>query len=268
MKPKIDEILDILLIEVIKGRSIEDCLREYPEFADELKPLLKLAANIQDLPKPEPHREAIAATLREMNRVTTKERQKEIRFPFRKIFTLKPVIARAIAVILFVIFIVLTSLPFSANSLPGDPLYPVKLLSEKTKYIITINRERKAELHLLFAEKRTEELLLTFKEGTEINKDLLSAMLNEAQSAFKYSESLPAEHSEKFIGKINKCNRYQMGVLQKIKPLVYSSDAAVINEALTLCSERHHCIECKLNPELNNECSPCRCWEKYYIWEQ
>ena len=58
MKAKIEEILDTLITEVRRGRSIDDCLSQYAEYADELRPLLFMAKSISDLPKPEPDPEA------------------------------------------------------------------------------------------------------------------------------------------------------------------------------------------------------------------
>ena len=250
MKLKIDEILDLLLKEMQKGKSIEDCLNEYPEFADELEPLLRLANKIEDLPKPEIKPEAVAAMLIKIGKMVAEERKIKKRFSFRNIFSLQPVIVRAIAAVLLIIFIGWAGLSFSAKSKPGDFLYSVKLFTEKVQYILTIDSEGKAELRLVFADKRTKELISSFKESEELNKELLSAMLNEAQLALKDSELLSPECSIKLVEKLKKCNCHQREVLEKIKLLVCSYDTAVINEAINLCIEQQHCIECKLNPSI------------------
>lgn len=260
MKSKIEEIFDSLLNEIKRGRSVEDCLEEYPQFAEALEPLLRLATNIQELPKPEPSQEAIAQALGTIKKATAEERRKEIRFSFRKIFSLQPAIIRAVAAVVLIVIIGWTTVFLSAKSLPGDLLYPVKLFTEKVQYVLTINPEGKAELHLVFADKRTNELLLSFKEGEEINRKLLSTMLNEAQLALEHAESLPAERSIKFVESVERCNHRQMEVLEKIKPMVCGSDTSVINEAINLCTERHHCIEHKIHPESNIDRCPCPCW--------
>lgn len=262
MKSKIDEILDQLLEEIKKGRSIEDCLKKYPEIVDELEPLLRLAHKIEDLPKPEPEPEAVKVTVIKMRKMMAAEQHPEKRFSFRKIFTFKPVMVRAIAVILLIIFIGWTSLSLSANTVPGDFLYPVKLLGEKVHYILTINPEGKAELHLVFADKRTKEFVMSFEQGIRINRELLSTMLSETDSALKYSESLGADRSTKFIMKVKKCNQIQMEVLQEIKPLVLSSDSLIINEAINLCIERCHCVDSRINSDPNIELHPCPCQDK------
>jgi hypothetical protein len=46
----------------------------------------------------------------------------------------------------------------AGNALPGDALYPVKVNLEQARLALTINRVRKAELHLEFAQRRMEEI--------------------------------------------------------------------------------------------------------------
>jgi len=267
MKLKRDAILDQLLEEIKKGKSIEDCLRAYPEFAEELEPLLRLAERIEDLPKPEPNPEAVESVLTKIRKMAVKERQKEKKFSFRKIFSLQPAFVRAIAVVLLIIFIGWTSMSLSAKSVPGDFLYPIKLFTEKVQYTLTVSPEGKAELHLVFADRRTNELVLSFKEGEMINKVLLNAMLNEAQSALKYSESLSAERSAILVAKVGKCNQHQQRVLEEIKPMACRDDTAVVNEAINLCAERHRCMGYMLNPESSDEQPPYPCWKKCCNWQ-
>ena len=46
----------------------------------------------------------------------------------------------------------------SQSSLPGEILYPVKIVSEKMQTVLTINDIKQAELHLKFSSKRLEEI--------------------------------------------------------------------------------------------------------------
>ncbi|UCG92932.1 MAG: hypothetical protein JSV97_04290 [candidate division WOR-3 bacterium] len=267
MKPKIEEILDILLREVKRGKSIEDCLKDYPEYVDELEPLLRLATSLQDLPKPEPRQEAVVATLRNVKDAVVEKTQKKIKFSLRKIFRLQPAVIRAVAAVVLVVVLGWTTVTLSAHSLPEDVLYPVKRLTERIQYILTITPEGKAELHIVFAHKRTDEFAQSFEEGEEMNRPLLNAMLNEAQSALKYSESLPEERVKQLVEKIMTCNHHQREILEKIKPLACSSDSPIIDEAINLCAQRHRCIEYTLNPELYREQPSSTCWDQCCDWK-
>jgi hypothetical protein len=253
MKIKIEEILDLLLTEMKKGKSIEDCLRAYPEYAQELEPLLRLSREIEDISKPEPNPKAVESVITKAREMISREKSVEKRFSFRKIFSLKPVMVRVIAVVLLVVLIGWTTVILSAKSMPGDFLYPMKLFTEKVQYTLTIDKEGKAELHLVFADRRTNELIRSFKKGEEINKELLRTMLIEALLALEYSETMSGERCKAFLEKIGRCNQCQKEFLEKIKPMTCSSDTAVINEAINTCCERCDCIKQKLNPESGTE---------------
>ncbi|NUM76588.1 hypothetical protein HUU40_19665, partial [candidate division KSB1 bacterium] len=47
-------ILDRCLEEMAAGKSLEACLREYPQFRTQLEPLLRLAQDLGKLPQPQP----------------------------------------------------------------------------------------------------------------------------------------------------------------------------------------------------------------------
>jgi len=243
MKSKIDELLDILLIEIKEGKSIEDCLEAYPEYCEELKPLLSLAKEIQDLPKPEPDGAVVEETVRKVRTVV----QPQQRFSLGRVFALKPTFVRAIAIAILLIVVGWTTVSLSAKSLPGDVLYPVKRLCEQIQYFLTVSPEGKTELHLIFADRRSTEFIITFREGEQINKELLLAMLDEKNLALKCSESLLDESCLKMLEKIRTCNCDQVEILEHIKPLVIDSDTMFINEAIMSCTECECCIERRLN---------------------
>ncbi|MDH5186182.1 MAG: DUF5667 domain-containing protein [candidate division WOR-3 bacterium] len=249
MKRDIDEVLDFLLTEIEKGKRIEDCLKEFPEYALELEPLLRLATELNDLPKPETRPEAIGEALRKVRAFVAERRQAKKRFPLVRFFSLQPAIVRVAAVVLLIVLIGWSSLALSTRSMPGDFFYPIKLVSEKVQYIFTINREGKAELRLIFADKRTEELVKMFNRNGKFNKELLNAMLNEAQSALSQSELMTGNDSKMLLEKVANLNQYQKKVLEGIRQRFCGYDTSILDEAIVLCFERHCCIQNKLNPQ-------------------
>lgn len=84
MADKFDNILDICIDRINRGDRIEDCLADYPEFADELEPLLESMLSTKDaysfVPQASIKQAAwqrFSATLRESER-----RQEKSRLPF------------------------------------------------------------------------------------------------------------------------------------------------------------------------------------------
>ncbi len=259
MKAKIEEIFDRLIAEVRKGRSVDDCLHEYAEYADELKPLLYLANTINDLPKPEPSAEAVEATIKQA-RALSSEQKTSKRFSFREIFILNPVMVRVFAIVLLILVFGVATVSLSANSLPGDVLYPVKIATERVQLLLTIDIEGKARLHAVFADKRTDEFASLLEPGVEISEALLAEMLHQTDLAIACVVVLDEESAAEIIDQIAECCHRQMAVLEKARDCACEVDIAVIEEAMQECVEQRECIECM---QQNNE-SPstdCSCPE-------
>jgi hypothetical protein len=242
MARKIEEILDILIEEVKGGKNINDCLKQYHEYANELKPLLLLAGGIEEIPKPEIDITAFEKTLVKINLTKEETATKKPLFVLSTLITKPPVRRVAFAVLIFTITIAIT-FSFSAYSLPGDILYPVKRLGEKTQLALTIRDESKARLHIKLANRRTEDFILTFKEGEEINRELIKAMLGEADAAMFHCKCFTGQKSAALLSEVKECNQYQLKTLQNIKPMVCSLDQVFISEAINACSLRCSCVE-------------------------
>jgi hypothetical protein len=147
----------------------------------------------------------------------------------------------------------------SASSLPGNPLYPVKRLSEKIHYMLTFSDERKVELHIIFADKRTKEFTHTFKQKERINSELLNAMLDEIELAMVCTNRLPKERAAILIEKLVQCNEHQLEVLQNTKVHACACDGETIDDAINICTKRHQCIQCEMNPDACDDPNcPCK----------
>jgi hypothetical protein len=242
MKKKIEEILDILIEEIKKGKSVDDCLKEYPEHSAELRSLLLLASGIEEIPQPEIDLSAFEKTMTKINWAKEESAVRKPFFVLRTLITKFPVRRLAFAVLIFTITITIT-FSFSAYSLPGDTLYPVRRLGEDAQLALTIRDESKIKLHIKRANRRTEDFILTFKKGAKIDRELIKAMLGEVHTATKYCKCLPEQKSTALFSKVQECSQYQLKILQNIKPFVCDSDLPFISEAINECSLRCSCVE-------------------------
>lgn len=242
MKKRIEDILDLLINEIREVKSINDCLKEYPEYAEELKPMLSIACGIENTPKPEID---ITAFEKTMAKIKSAKEENTLRKPLlvlRTLITKPPVRRIAFAALIFT-FTLALSFSFSAYSLPGDALYPVKRFGENAQLALTIRHESKARLHIKLADRRTKDFIFTFKEGEEINRELIRDMLGEAHAAKEYCKCLPDQKSTVLLSKVKECSHYQMKLLKNIKPMVLDSDNIFISEAINKCSNLCCCGE-------------------------
>jgi hypothetical protein len=243
MKPKIEDILDQLLAEMQKGRAADDLLRAYPEYAVELKPLLLLAQQISDLPKPEADARAVNAIVSKARRSLADE-QAVKRFSLWRSIVEHPVAVRTVAIVTLVLVAVLTTVSLSARSLPGDLLYPVKKLTEDVQFLLTVDAEGKARLHVRFADQRIYELSCLLKKKAHISQGLLVEMLNETRAAIDCTDFLDDEATAEIIEHLDACNHHQMSLLEETKQSECDFDMQALEEAMKTCIEQHNCIEC------------------------
>lgn len=237
MEKELDKILDTCIAELRIGKSLEECLSRYPGQQQDLKPLLELAQEIQRWPKPEPAPELVSATLVSVGEMISCHRKPESRRFWGALFH-RPRVAWALGVA-FILLFIFTGMTFiSGNSIPGDVLYSVKLATEKVKFLLTYDAQKKAELRLTFSDERLRELIGILQRSGTLDTDLLKAMLDEAKLALENGSQLPEQQASLFHVKFNHINAYQKESLEQIRLKVPPSERETVDKAIEVCGNR------------------------------
>ncbi len=167
----LDECLERLLVN---DETVEQCLQSYPEQADELEPLLqtalatKRASAIQ--PRPEFRAEARYQFRSALQAVEPKRR-----LPF---FGWQPQWATVVAVVLVLLLAGGSTVAAAGNSMPDNPLYPVKLATEQVRLTLTPSSLGKAELYAKLADKRVAEIIYMANKGKPEQVERAAQRLN------------------------------------------------------------------------------------------
>lgn len=140
-------------------RNLQEVLRRYPDERDQLIDLLRLSVDLGSLAPSAPAADP-AFRLRTRNRMlaAAAHRRRGQRWnPFGALP--RPAARLAFAGAFAVALLVggLTSAAASGNSLPGDPLYPVKLAVERAQLAVAFDPAARARLHAQFADVRLSE---------------------------------------------------------------------------------------------------------------
>lgn len=162
---RIDEIFAECLERVFNGEAIEQCVEKYPEQAEELRKLLatavaaRKAAAVEPTPEfRERARYQLQAALREKAAAKTAARPS-----FSWHWQPRWAVALTAAVL---VLISGSGTVLAANtSMPGQPLYAVKLASEKVKLAVTTSATAKAEVYAGLAERRVNEIVYLAANG-------------------------------------------------------------------------------------------------------
>ena len=171
-KRGIESALDKCLFHLQEGDSIEECLARYPKLVQELEPLLRVAVQAQQLRgRVSAPKEALAAGRasflnqaailrdeRERSRTGTLSRLRDgLRVAWAGLARRRGLTTIAASVLLLFGLLGGGTIA-SANSLPGDPLYPLKRASEQVQLALAFGSETKAELRDSFDKRRIEEV--------------------------------------------------------------------------------------------------------------
>lgn len=176
-----DEIGHILhsCLELIESgeESVESLTTRYPEAKDFLRPPLEAALWLYQQSKffdPTPaflisSRFRLVSTVQAENGGLISSRITHLSYSSTRIRKQEviPTIV-FLSVILISVFVGFKCLGFwISNSLPGDPLYQVKLAKEQLQLALSFSEEKDAELGILFVERRlveTERMILSGRE--------------------------------------------------------------------------------------------------------
>jgi hypothetical protein len=160
-----------------KQDTIEGCLTRHPDLADELEPLLRLAADVRAVPAVEPSPAfQQAAVPRLLNLIRAREAAKVAPAPaapasfWQRLRSWRPsraLLVRVVAALLVIAMLSGGSVA-TAQSLPDSPLYPVKRAAEQVSLNFTFTEIQRAKRLLDFTDERVREMIV----AARLNKPL------------------------------------------------------------------------------------------------
>ena len=171
-RKKIEDILNNCLERMFDGESIEDCLRDYPWQASELEPLLKTSfALLQKSAAIQPDPEFKARVHSHLQGMLYAKRERAGIPIWRRKW------AVAMTTVLVILLAGMGTVAASANALPDESLYTVKLATEQTRVALAFSDMDKAELHIRFAERRATEIAEVARQGKSDEIPMLTGQM-------------------------------------------------------------------------------------------
>jgi len=179
MTDELSAILAQALSRLEKGEPVEACLSRFPTHARQLAPLLESATwTIQALSYVEAPSEAALAAGRQRflaaaaalpTATVTLPAQTPPRPTWLR-FVLRP-LATLVLVVLALVLIGGGAVIAAAQSLPGDPLYPLKVTTDEVRLFLALDPETRAEMQAQIDQVRREEanIVATTNRQAEVN---------------------------------------------------------------------------------------------------
>lgn len=155
----LDDCIERLLV---KGETLQQCLERYPEHAAELEPLLQMALAANQAVSVQPDPDFRARARYEFN-VLLQQAKSKRRIP---VLSWRPRWAVATVALLVVVLLTGGGTALAADQImPGNPLYPVKLVTEQVGLTFTTSDIGKAELYATLADRRVAEIDYVISRG-------------------------------------------------------------------------------------------------------
>ena len=157
-------ILDECLERILTGgETVEQCLASYPEHATALEPLLQTALDTKETleiaPRPEFKERVKYQILTELRDM---EERKQRRF---SLLGWQPQWATAVIAVLVLLMASGGTVAAAGNSMPDQPLYPVKLATERVRLALTPSELGKAEYYAELVDRRVNEIVNMADKG-------------------------------------------------------------------------------------------------------
>ncbi len=170
-----EDILDECLDRLIKGETVEQCLRSYPEQLPELEPLLRTAQAARDASAITPRAEFKAKARYEFRSALHTEVSQRPQ--------LISVFKRGWVMAVMVIGILLVSgggIALAAiDSMPDSPFYPVKLATEQVQLALVPSTVDKTSFSAALVDRRIVEIIYLANKGDARQLEATNMRLDE-----------------------------------------------------------------------------------------
>lgn len=240
MKEQPEEILDRCIDVARSDGDPEAVLRDHPEHADEIRSLLQMGRELEALPAPAPSTRAMMSVL-----ARAFAQQPAPPAPARKprLFLFRPSLWVRVAAVLFVAVAAgWGTVSLTSSAVPGDLVYPIKMLVEDVRYRLAVRPEGKADLHITFADERLKEFLTKHQQGRGVDKQLLQQMLSHTYLALETGAEVPDLERGALIERLSGACRFQMRALQSVSNGLSSDERRLLDPFIQASAKQCECL--------------------------
>jgi hypothetical protein len=267
MNMPIDQLLDECLDQIHQGQSLESCLADHPQEAENLRPLLETAAALRTATVQHSTRRAFLQGQARMFAAIDREfPQKPVsegafsRYSVRILTwitgkeTIDMKLATRLTVAFILVLVVIAGLGTTAvsarNALPGDLLYSLKASAQNAQLMLTWDAQARQALEQHFQEEYRHEVHMLMQDGRQAPVRFVGK-LDAMNNNLWVVGGLPVtvDPATKITGNL------QLGDLVQVEAAV-QKDGSILVSSLALSSAGHHPEEQHMTPAHTPEHTP------------
>lgn len=169
-------VLELCLQELENGAEIETILARYPELSAELRPLLAASVEARKLAVPAPSDEVVRRNRAKLLQHAAQARE-QLQTTQKKSFAFQRSWATAfLGLSMLLLFSAWNVVSASAQSIPGDGLYPVKRWWEQVRLTSTFNSTQRDRLASAIEAERLAEIEQLFAQNISMPVDFVGVV--------------------------------------------------------------------------------------------
>ena len=185
---RLAEIVDQCVERMASGETVMACIADYPEHQKELESFLKVVATTMYAASARPNPEAKIHGLRRLNEALSVRKSRGsglFGWVLRGVPSITRPLVAGLTVALVLYGIVLGADRAAADSVPGEPLYWIKMSTENLSLMVPKSDSSKAHQHAHLAKLRSTETLRLVRMGRlpEAEKHAVMIRIHLGQSA-------------------------------------------------------------------------------------
>ncbi len=191
MKPNFIDILDTCLAELEQGVSVDALVNRYPHFAEDLRPILETALDASSLAVKEVPADVLKRGKVRVLRAAAEQREKlPVALPFwlqiKQVFERNQYIPRLAFNLLLVAILLFTAgtslVSASAESIPGDNLYPMKRGLESLRLWATLDEQAKVTIKNQLEEERLREVEHVLAQKRQADVEFIGVVTSQQET--------------------------------------------------------------------------------------
>lgn len=239
------QALERCLQEADRGRDLEAIVEQYPQYADELRSLLEVASAVERhyAAVPEPPG-GLAAGRARFLAAARQHRLKEGTQTASRRTAWQPRLLRRLAGVALAIAIGIAAAGggvawAASESLPGTPLYPVKLSIEEARLTLASSPYARVSLALRFAEERVEEIQALAEAGLPVPEEVVTRMELHLGQALMEAMAAPEGERLGLLERVAERTQRQAQVLEQVRAGAPEHAQPALSHALAVCRRGH-----------------------------
>jgi hypothetical protein len=127
----------------------------------------------------------------------------------------------------------------SADSLPGDALYPVKLIVEDARLALTADPAAQAELTLAFVAERCQEMQQLAAQGESVPEDVLARTARQTEQVMAQIAQAQPEDVPGLLARVVERTRTQQQVLEQVRAAAPEEAQPALRRALEVTARAY-----------------------------